>query len=102
MKVGLEHDIDMGLILWHDLSTSHARPFINALSGANVLPEYEQYVRRLASYRRTHKSSLSDPASTKSLIENAAKVSPEFAEEMKTGSEAARRTLDAMVEKYGK
>lgn len=102
VRAGLEHDIDMGLILWHDLSTSHVAPFMNTLSGTEVVPEYEQYVRRIALYRKTHGSPLHDPARERSLMESSAKVSPEFAAEMKKGGDDARRALNEMVEKYGR
>jgi hypothetical protein len=102
VKVGLESEIDMGLIHWHHLSNSFVAPFINVFSGTDVIPDYEQYVRRLAVYRQKHKSSLHNPALQKSLLENAEKAGPEFVEEMRKGGDEARRALDEMVEKYGK
>ena len=102
VKLGLEHDIDMGLIHWHDLSKSQVRPFINLFSGADVVPDYERYVRRLAAYRKAHPSTLSDPAMAKSLVESSAKVSPERADDMRKGRESSLRALNEMVETYGK
>jgi hypothetical protein len=58
LKGILENDIDTGLILWHDLSASQLRPLMNTLSGTEVFPEYEQYVRKLATYRKAHQSGL--------------------------------------------
>ena len=101
VKVGLEHDIDMGLIHWHDLSGSSVSVLINFLSGTEVIPDYEQYVRRLAIYRKKHKSALSDPEMEKALLDSASKVSPETVSDLKEGGERARRALDAMVKKYG-
>jgi hypothetical protein len=100
VKPMLEHDIDMGLILWHDLSKSSVGPLVNTLSGVEVIPDYEQYVRRLALYRSTHRSSLHDPESIKSLIDGAAKLNPSVAEEITAGSNNARRALDETVSKY--
>ena len=62
VKLGLEHDVDMGLINWHGLLASPVSPVINVLSGYDVMPEYERYVRRLATYRKNHKSSRSTSA----------------------------------------
>ena len=97
----LESDIDSGLVLWYDLSRSPLHPAINTLSGTEVFPEYEQYIRRLAAYRKAHRSSLSDPAKVQSMLETAAKTNPEFARELKQGNERAVRAIDTLVKKYG-
>lgn len=80
MKPGLNNDIDVGLIHWDDLSNSRVSPLVNVLSGTAVVPEYEQYVRRLAAYRKSHKSPLFDAEIERTLTESAAKVGPEYAE----------------------
>ena len=100
VRVGLEHDIDMGLIHWHELLASPASPLLNVLSGEDVMPEYERYVRRLAMYRKGHRSSLNDAAQVQSLIDRAGKVSPSAAADMKQGNEQVVKTLDEMVRKY--
>jgi hypothetical protein len=81
----LENDIDTGLILWRDLSTSPLRPIMNQLSGTEVFPEYEQYVRKLATYRKSHKSPLSNPAAVRELGQS---------------TESASRAIDEVVKKY--
>lgn len=100
VKFALESDIDTGLVLWHDLYSSPLRPAINALSGIDVFPEYEQYVRRLASYRKANKSPLSDPKLTESMISSAGKHNPAFARELAQSKESADRAIDEMVKKY--
>ena len=87
LRGALETDVDTGLMLWHDLSASPLRPVMNTLSGIEVFPAYEQYVRKLATYRKTHKSPLSDPTA---------------AREMGPSAESASRAIDQVVKSYGR
>ena len=100
LRSALESDIDSGLLLWHDLASSPLRPVVNTLSGTEVFPEYEDYVRRLATYRKAHPSPLSDPKLAESLVSNAQKLSPEVARELKQSTAAADRSIQEMVKQY--
>jgi hypothetical protein len=100
LKFALESEIDTGLMLWHDLSASPLRPVMNPLSGIEIFPDYEQYVRKLAAYRKANKSPLSDPKLTESLISNARKHDPALARELEQSKHSAERAIDEVVKKY--
>jgi hypothetical protein len=102
LKLALENDIDTGLLLWHDLSASPLRPAMNTLSGVEVFPEYEEYVRRLATYRKANASPLADPKLVESLVSNAQKRDPEVARELEESVASSRRAIQEVVTKYAK
>jgi hypothetical protein len=56
VAIGLESDVDNGLIWGYDLFHQPLRPILDPLSGYNVYPEYEKYAVRLADYRKDHPS----------------------------------------------
>jgi hypothetical protein len=102
VKFALESDVDSGLVQWHDLSGSRLRPFVNVLSGTEVFPEYEAYVRALATYRKANKSPLADSTLTESMIAGAERASPQFARELAQSHKNAQRAIDEMVTAYGR
>ena len=88
VRLGLDFDVDNGLI-WADLLLDHPlRNLWAPLWGLDVYPHYEQYVTRLANYRRDHPSSM--------RAEMFADAPGDFARSAR--DVAARR--DAMVQRY--
>ena len=101
VKFKLESDVDSGLIWWYETSRSPLRPLLNQLSGTDVVPNYEKYIRQLAAYRKTHPSPVLDPALTAQVQSNLAKVDPDFGAMAAEGARDAQRAIDAMVTEYG-
>ncbi len=52
--IGLESDVDMGLIYGDTLFNHPLRNLLNPVWGFSVYPEYEEYAVRLANYRKKH------------------------------------------------
>jgi len=98
VQLGLEFDVDNGLIWGYEVVNHPLRELWGPLWGIDVYPGYERYLTRLADYRRDH------PSSTRSdLFAAAPENRPDAQDSLRdfTRSErevAARR--DAMVERY--
>lgn len=75
--------------------------FLNVLSGDEVVPDRERYVKRVAQYRRTNKSPLRDPALVESTLQSAREKDAGFAQELERSARDAEEAIDRMVEKYG-
>ena len=96
----LEGDIDSGLIWWSRLESSVNYPVINLLSGTDVVPDYERYVRRLAAHRAVTASP--NFAAWSQAQARSDSLSPEIQAELALGEKEARAAIDAMVTKYGR
>lgn len=101
LKTFYDSDIDSGLIWWAQLEDAPSYLALNILSGQEIVPEYEQYVRRLATYRKSHNSPLRDPALVESMLKSAREADPAFARELEEGGRQAEAAIDRMVNKYG-
>ncbi len=99
-KYYFESQIDAGLMFWHDLSGSRLAPYLNAMTGTEVFPEYEKYVRRLAEYRKANPSPLWDPATDAEVDANMAKHDPGLAMDFAEASREAKKSMDEVVAKY--
>jgi hypothetical protein len=96
-----ESEVDSGLMWWARLEDDPNYRFLNVLSGHNVVPEYERYVKRIAIYRKAHKSPLRERALVESMLKSAREADPAFARELEEGGHEADRAIDSMVNKYG-
>ncbi|HUQ74891.1 MAG TPA: hypothetical protein VM183_09210 [Burkholderiales bacterium] len=85
--LGLEFDVDNGLIWGYEVLNHPMRELWRPVWGLDVVPEYEGYARRLADYRQRH------PSSMRSEMFEAV---PEFAQ----GAREAAARRDSMVERY--
>ena len=98
VELGLEVDVDSGLIWSYAVMEHPLRKLWRPLWGIEVYPDYERYVRRLADYRRDH------PSSTRADTgANAREARPDSSEAIPDFNRAARAVAaqrDAMVERY--
>ena len=101
LRTFYESDIDSGLTWWAQLEADPTYRLLNILSGHDVVPDYEQYVKRIAVYRKANKSPLRDPALVASMLKSARDRDPAFARELEEGGRESERAIDRMVEKYG-
>lgn len=101
LKTIHESDIDLGLIAWDQLENHPSYPMLNILSGHDVLPQYEQYLKRVAAYRKSNKSPFSDPALTESMLKSAQEADPDIAIELEEGGRQIEEAIDRMVKKHG-
>ncbi len=99
-KYYFESQVDAGLMFWHDVSASRLAPYLNRLTGDDVYPEYEKYIRRLAEYRKSHSSPLWDAAMTAEVDSNLAAYDPALAEEMAAAGREAKSAMDKVVSEY--
>ena len=94
--LGLEFDVDAGLLWAYDLSEYPLRKLWKPVWDLDV--DYEAYARRLADYRRDHPSSL-----RAEMFSNAPEPRPDSQEAVRDFSRAAREVAarrDAMVRRY--
>lgn len=96
-----ESEIDSGLMWWAQLEDDPMYRFLTPLSGHEVVPDYEHYVKRVANYRRTNKSPLRDAALVRSTLQSVREKDATFADELEKGSRDAGEAIDRMVQKYG-
>jgi hypothetical protein len=96
-----ESEIDSALIWWAQLEDYPMFRYLNVLSGHEVVPDHERYVKRVANYRRTNKSPLRDVALVESMLQSAREKDAGFADELERSSRDAEAAIDRMVEKYG-
>jgi hypothetical protein len=100
VRASLDADIDTGLVWWAELEESPLSGALNLLSGENVLPDHLPYVRRVASYRKTHASPLSDPKVVGPMLESVREDDPELAKQMVEGGKEGDAAMGLMIEKY--
>jgi len=99
-KYYFESRIDAGLMFWHDVGDSRLSPYLNSLTGDNVYPEYEKYIRRLAGYRKANPSPLWDAATIAEVDANMAAHDPALAKDMAAAGREAKEAMDEVVSKY--
>src|ERR1700728_4745655 len=99
IRFQLESDIDSGLVWWHQIDQFPLRPALNVLSGNDVLPAAEVYVRRLAAYRKVHPSPLADPTLKQQMLDNVREEDPAFAKYLEDGWRQHHDILQEMLEK---
>jgi hypothetical protein len=97
----LESEVDSALMWWHELDRFPLRRALNILSGGDVIPGDEKYVRRLATYRREHPSPLDDPSLNQRMLEDVAAADPSMAKELQEGERKRRQAIRDMIQKYG-
>src|SRR5688572_16443551 len=100
LRTFYESDIDSGLMWWAQLEDDPRYRLLNVLSGHDVVPEYERYVRRLAAYRKSNKSPLRDQALVESMLKSAREADPAFARDLEEGGRELEQAIDRMVKKY--
>ena len=96
--LGLEFDVDNGLLWGYEIMNHPLRELWTPLWGLDIYPAYERYLTRLANYRRDH------PSSTRAdMFANAPESRPDLQESLRDfnrdASEAAARR-DEMVRRY--
>lgn len=101
LKTSYESDIDAGLMFWAQVEENPNYRLLNVLSGHDLVPQYERYVKRVAAYRKANKSPLSDPALVESMLKSAREADPALAREIEEGGRDADLAIDRMVKKYG-
>jgi hypothetical protein len=94
----LESELDSGLMWWHELDRFPLRRALNTLSGGDVIPGDEMYVRRLAIYRKEHPSPLEDPKLNQEMLEHI--PDPSVVKNMEEGDRAKRQAIKEMLQKY--
>jgi len=100
VKFMLEGEIDDGLLWWHELSNSRLLPVLNRLSGSDVYPASEEYVRRLAAYRKANPSPYWDPQLNAQVDANLAKADPELAAALAESGRDGRKAIEAVIAEY--
>jgi len=101
IRMELNSEIDLGLMWWHQIDQFPLRSALNTLSGEDVVPQSESYVRRLATYRKNQPSPLEDPTLNQQLLDNAKKADPAFAKDLEAAGRQQRLILQEMLQKYG-
>jgi hypothetical protein len=100
VKFMLEGEIDAGLLWWHEITRSPLLPLLNQLSGVDVYPATEKYIRRIAEYRKAHPSPYWDPELNAQVDANIAKADPELAAEFADSGRAGREAIEAVIAEY--
>lgn len=100
LRTSFEGDIDVGLMMWALLEESPQFGAINALSGQDVVPGSEKYVRRLATYRKSHQSPLRDPELVERMLGSVRETDSTFAEDLEASGHEGDAAIDRMIEKY--
>jgi hypothetical protein len=100
LRTFYESDIDSGLLWWSRLEDDPMFRFINALSGHDVIPNYEQYVTRVAAYRKANKSPLREQLRVESMLNSVREKDPGFAKELEQSGRQGDLAIDRMVRKY--
>lgn len=98
VRLGLEFDVDNGLI-WGDEVMSHPlRGLWAPLWGLDVYPQYERHLTRLADYRKAH------PSGTRSeMFESAPQSRPDLQDSAREFARNAREVAarrDLIVRRY--
>jgi hypothetical protein len=96
--LGLEFDVDNGLVWGYEVMSHPLRELWAPLWGLEIYPGYERHLTRLANYRREH------PSSTRSeMFESAPESRPDLRDAVRDFSRSAREVAarrDEMVERY--
>lgn len=100
VRATLDADVDAGLVWWSELEESPLSRALNLLSGEDVLPDHLRYVRRVASYRKTHASPLSDPKVVGPMLESVRESDPGLAAQMVKNGRESDAAMARMIEKY--
>ena len=95
-----QSQVDSGLMFWQDVQDSALYPFLNQLSGVDVTPGTEKYVRQLAIFRQNHPSPLWDPNEMAKVEAYLREHKPDTAEDLLAGSRGAKAAMDAVVSEY--
>jgi len=96
--IGLEHDVDQGLIWAHDVFQHPMRELWWPVWRIDVYPTYEEYATRLANYRKERPSSMSA-----TLFDEVPADKPElraFYKDLSVGAREAKAKLDHMITRY--
>jgi hypothetical protein len=101
IRTQFEAEIDTGLIWWAELEQSPMQRALNALSGQDLIPANLRYVRRVATYRKTHPSLLADPAVVTGMLESVGADDPDLAAELAESGKEQDAAIARMIEKYG-
>lgn len=101
LRFTYESDIDTGLMSWAQLEADPTYQLLNVLTGQDIVPGHEQYVKRVATYRKTHQSPLREPALVEQMLSSARKADPAFARELEEGGRESAMAIDRMITKYG-
>lgn len=102
IRLLLESDIDNGIMQWGALERSQTFRFIDKLYGFPVRGTLEDYIRRLAAYRRDHASMYGDPELAERTVQNIAKRDPAFAAEIAKSQASMSVEMRAIVDRYSK
>jgi hypothetical protein len=100
VKFSLEGEIDAGLLWWHELTSFDFASVLNHLSGSEIYPASERYIRRLAEYRKAHPSPYWNPELNAQVDTNLAKVDPQLAAELAESDRAGRAAIEAVIAEY--
>jgi hypothetical protein len=101
LRTTWESDVDLGLLWWAHVERYRLNGVINVLSGQDVIPMRETYVRRLAQYRKEHGSPLRTSEVVSKMLADVRAKDPGFAMELEAGGREAGADIDAMIMKYG-
>ncbi len=102
IRLLLESDIDQGIIQWGALERSQTFRFLDKLYGFPVSGTLEDYIQRLATYRRDHASMYEDPELAERTVQGIAKRDPEFAAELARSQASISVEMRATVDRYAK
>ena len=94
----LESEVDTGLIFGHDLFQHPLREVVGPLWNFDFYPEYEQYAKRLANYRKDHSSQM-----TAEMFDAVPPEKEQYRQQYKEMSIGVRESLakiNSMVERY--
>jgi len=98
--VSLEADVDSGLIWGHEILGHPMCRAWGPIWDLNVCPEYEQYVREAADYRKLHPSPFKPDAFD--VVPKGQEEDREVYRDLAKGTRANKAKIDAMIEHYGK
>jgi hypothetical protein len=98
VTLGLEFDVDNGLLWGYEVMNHPLRELWEPLWGIDAYPAYERYLTRLADYRQGH------PSSTRSeMFEQAPESRPDLRDSVRDftrSSRAVAERRDMIVQRY--
>ncbi len=97
--IALESDVDVGLIWGHDILQHPMRELWRPLWGFQVYPQYEEYLVRMAKYRKEHPSPFKADAFD-TVPPGSDEQHRNFNIELAKGARQNKAKIDAMVERY--
>ena len=96
--LGLEFDVDNGLLWGYEVMQHPLRELWAPVWGLDIYPGYERYLTRLADYRKAH------PSATRSdMFDSAPESRPDLQEAVRDFARSARELAarrDLIVERY--